>query len=49
MGSNSLTTLGLDYGTVRIGLALSLPGGGLIVPLDTLAHPGEEPAAADAR
>lgn len=48
MGSSSRTSLGLDYGTVRIGLALSLPGGGLIVPLDTLANPGEDAAAADA-
>jgi putative pre-16S rRNA nuclease len=47
MGSSSRTTLGLDYGTVRIGLALALPGGGLIVPLDTLANPGEDAAAAD--
>ena len=48
MASNSLTSLGLDYGTVRIGLALALPGGGLIVPLDTLANPGQDDAAADA-
>lgn len=47
MGSSSRTVLGLDYGTVRIGLALALPGGGLIVPLETLANPGEDAAAAD--
>jgi len=47
MGSSSRTVLGLDYGTVRIGLALALPGGDLIVPLDTLANPGEDAAAAD--
>lgn len=41
------TVLGVDFGTVRIGLALALPGGGLIVPLDTLAHPGTDPEAAD--
>lgn len=47
MESDPRTTLGVDFGTVRIGLALSLPGGGLIVPLDTLPHPGTDPEAAD--
>lgn len=47
MGSSSQTILGLDYGTVRIGLALALPGGSLIVPLETLANPGQDEEAAD--
>lgn len=34
--------LGIDYGTVRIGLALAVDG--LIVPLTALAHPGSEEA-----
>ena len=48
MDSAERTTLGVDYGTVRIGLALALPGGGLIVPLETLPHPGDEAGAAAA-
>lgn len=36
--------LGIDYGTVRVGLALGDPESGLVLALPVLAHPGEEPA-----
>ncbi len=34
--------LGIDYGTVRIGLALGELASGLVLPLPVLAHPGSE-------
>lgn len=36
--------LGVDLGTVRVGLALGEPGSGLILPLPTLDHPGSDEA-----
>ena len=51
MTENSLPTsgavLGVDFGTVRIGLALGELGSGLVLPLPVLANPGsdEETAA----
>ena len=36
----SRVLLGIDYGTVRVGLALAVDG--LIVPLTAMAHPGSE-------
>ena len=38
----SQVLLGIDYGTVRVGLALAVDG--LIVPLTALSHPGSEEA-----
>lgn len=34
--------LGVDLGSKRVGLALGDPGSGLILPLPTLDHPGDE-------
>lgn len=34
--------LGVDYGTVRVGLALGFSKGGLVVPIPVLPHPGSE-------
>jgi putative Holliday junction resolvase len=42
--SREETVLGVDYGTVRIGLALGFPASGLVVPLPTLPNPGAEEA-----
>jgi putative Holliday junction resolvase len=38
--------LGVDYGTVRVGLALAAEG--MVVPLKALPHPGSEPALVEA-
>lgn len=38
--------LGVDYGTVRIGLALGDPRTGLVVPLPVMENPGEDAAVA---
>lgn len=34
--------LGVDYGTVRVGLALGFRSSGLVIPLPVLPHPGSE-------
>ena len=41
----SRVLLGIDYGTVRVGLALAVDG--LIVPLTAMPHPGSEEALAE--
>ena len=38
--------LGVDYGTVRIGVAFGDLGSGLVLPLPTVANPGEVKEAA---
>jgi putative Holliday junction resolvase len=39
--------LGVDYGSVRIGLALGCPRTGLVIPLPVMDHPGDEEAAVE--
>lgn len=41
------SVLGVDYGTVRIGLALGELGSGLVVPIDVVANPGSLEGAAE--
>jgi putative holliday junction resolvase len=41
---NDEVVLGVDYGTVRVGLALGFTKGGLVVPIPVLPHPGSEDA-----
>ncbi len=41
----SVTFLGVDYGTVRIGLALGFLDSGLVVQLPVLPNPGSVKAA----
>ena len=43
----SRVLLGIDYGTVRVGLALAVDG--LIVPLTAMPHPGSEEALPGSR
>ena len=45
--SESVLVLGVDYGEVRIGLALGDLGSGLVLALPVLEHPGDEEGAAE--
>ena len=39
--------VGVDYGTVRIGLALGERSSGLVMPLPVMPHPGSEEAVVE--